>query len=133
MDNSLYKKIEHYVTGLYETLQDDTLVFHNLKHTQNVVDRTKEIAGHYHVNEKEMLILYTTAWFHDTGYLFTDPEKHEAMSVEVMKKFMLDHTNDTELLNEIEQCIMATKSPRDPKNLLQQIICDADKYILFKK
>jgi predicted metal-dependent HD superfamily phosphohydrolase len=133
MDNSLYKKIEHYVTGLYETLQDDTLVFHNLKHTQNVVDRTKEIAGHYHVNEKEMLILYTTAWFHDTGYLFTDPEKHEAMSVEVMKKFMLDHTNDTELLNEIEQCIMATKSPRDPKNLLQQIICDADTYNLGTK
>ena len=133
MDNNLYKKIEHYVTGLYETLQDDTLVFHNLKHTQNVVDRTKEIAGHYHVNEKEMLIVYTTAWFHDTGYLFTDPEKHEEMSVEVMKKFMLDHTNDTELINEIEQCIMATKSPRDPKNLLQQIICDADTYNLGTK
>ena len=71
MDNNLYKKIEHYVTGLYETLQDDTLAFHNLKHTESVVDRTKEIAGHYHVNEKEMLILYTAAWFHDTGYLFT--------------------------------------------------------------
>ncbi|HEY8689286.1 MAG TPA: Pycsar system effector family protein [Chitinophagaceae bacterium] len=133
MDNNLYKKIEHYVTGLYETLQDDTLTFHNLKHTQNVVDRTKEIAGHYHVNEKEMLILYTTAWFHDTGYLFTDPEKHEAMGVEVMKKFMLDHTNDTELINEIDQCIMATRSPRDPKNLLQQIICDADTYNLGTK
>ena len=133
MDNSLFNKIEHYVTGLYETLQDDALTFHNLKHTQNVVERTKEIAGHYHVNEKEMLILYTTAWFHDTGYLFTDPEKHEAMSVEVMKKFMLDHTNDTELLSEIEQCIMATKSPRDPKNLLQQIICDADTYNLGTK
>lgn len=128
MDNNLYKKIENYVTGLYETLQDDTLAFHNLKHTQNVVDRTKEIAGHYHVNEKEMLILYTAAWFHDTGYLFTEPSKHEVMSADVMKKFMLDHTNDTELIKEVEQCIMATKSPRNPTNLLQQIICDADTY-----
>ena len=110
MDNNLYKKIENYVTGLYDTLQDDTLVFHNLKHTQSVVDRTKEIAGHYHVNEKEMLILYTASWFHDTGYLFTEPAKHEAMSADVMKKFMADHTNDTELINEIAQCIMATKS-----------------------
>ena len=133
MDNNLYKKIENYVTGLYDTLQDDTLVFHNLKHTQSVVDRTKEIAGHYHVNEKEMLILYTAAWFHDTGYLFTEPAKHEAMSADVMKKFMFDHTNDTELINEIAQCIMATKSPRDPKNLLQQIICDADTYNLGTK
>lgn len=133
MDNNLYKKIENYVTGLYDTLQDNTLLFHNLKHTQSVVERTKEIAGHYHVNEKEMLILYTASWFHDTGYLFTEPAKHEAMSADVMKKFMADHTNDTELINEIAQCIMATKSPRDPKNLLQQIICDADTYNLGTK
>lgn len=133
MDNNLYKKIEHYVTGLFETLEDDTLIFHNLKHTQNVVDRTKEIAGHYHVNEKEMLILYTAAWFHDTGYLFTEPSKHEVMSADIMRKFMLDHTNDTELINEIEGCIMATKSPRNPTNLLQQIICDADTYNLGTK
>ncbi|MDB5200053.1 MAG: metal-dependent phosphohydrolase sub domain protein [Chitinophagaceae bacterium] len=133
MDNNLYKKIEHYVTGLYETLQDDTLVFHNINHSQSVVDRTKEIAGHYHVNEKEMLILYTSAWFHDTGYLFTEPSKHEVMSADVMKKFMLDHTNDTGLINEIENCIMATKSPRNPANLLQQIICDADTYNLGTK
>jgi len=133
MDNNLYKKIENYVTGLFEKLQDKSLVFHNLKHTQNVVDRTKEIAGHYHVNEKEMLILYTAAWFHDTGYLFTEPVKHEQMSAEVMRKFMLDHTNDLELINEIEGCIMTTKAPRNPANLLQQIICDADTYNLGTK
>lgn len=133
MDNSIYKKIEHYVTGLYDTLQDDNLVFHNIKHTQNVVDRTKEIAGHYHLDEKQMLIVYSAAWFHDTGYLFTEPSKHEAMSAEVMKKFMQDHTNDMELIDEIEQCIMATKSPRNPTNLLQQIICDADTYNLGTK
>ena len=133
MDNNLYKKIENYVTGLYETLQDDTLAFHNLKHTLSVVERTKEIAGHYHVTEKEMLTLYTAAWFHDTGYLFTEPAKHEEMSADVMKKFMNDHTNDAALINEIDQCIMATKGPRNPANLLQQIICDADTYNLGTK
>ncbi len=133
MDNNIYKKIEHYITGLFETLEDKSLVFHNLKHTQNVVDRTKEIAGHYHVNEKEMLVLYAAAWFHDTGYLYTEASKHEEMSVEVMKKFMTDHTNDADLIREIEQCIMATKSPRNPTNLLQQIICDADTYNLGTK
>lgn len=132
MEN-LYKKIEHYVTNLYETLQDETLAFHNLKHTQFVVDRTKEIAGHYHVNEREMLTLFAAAWFHDTGHLFTEPSKHEAMSAEVMKKFMLEHTNDSELIKGIEECIMATKSPRNPANLLQQIICDADTYNLGTK
>ena len=133
MDNNLYKKIESYVTGLFETQHNETLAFHNLKHTQNVVDRTKEIAGHYHVNEKEILTLYTAAWFHDTGHLFTEPAKHEAMSAEIMRKFMQDHTNDAALINNIEQCIMVTKSPRHPANLLQQIICDADTYNLGTK
>ncbi len=132
MDN-LYKKIEHYVTGLYDKLTDETLAFHNLKHTQGVVDRTKEIAGHYHVNEKEMLTVYAAAWFHDTGHLFTEPSKHEVMSVDVMKKFMLDHTNDTDLIQQIANCIMATQSPRNPIGLLQQIICDADTYHLGTK
>jgi HD superfamily phosphodiesterase len=133
MDNNLYKKIEQHVVGLFEKLQNKALVFHNLKHTQNVVDRTKEIAGHYHVDEKQMLILYAAAWFHDTGYLFTDPDKHEVMSAEIMRKFMADHTNDEELITEIEGCIMSTKSPRNPEGLLQQIICDADTYNLGTK
>ncbi len=106
--NNLYKKIEHYVTGLYQKLEDATLVFHNLKHTQGVAARTKEIAGHYHVNEREMFTVYTAAWFHDTGHLFTEPAKHEAMSVEIMKKYITDHTTDVELINDIEQCILAT-------------------------
>jgi len=114
-------------------LEDNTLAFHNLKHTQSVVERTKEIAGHYHVNEREMLILYTAAWFHDTGYLFTEPSRHEEMSAEIMRKYMLDHTNDTELIKAIEGCIIATKPPRSPSNLLEQIICDADTYNLGTK
>ncbi len=132
MDN-LYKKIEHYVSGLYDKHKDKVLAFHNLKHTQMVVGRTKEIAAHYHVNEKEMLTLFAAAWFHDTGYLFTDPAKHEAMSAEIMRKFMLEHTNDTELIDGIEQCILATRQPTKPANLLQQIICDADTYNLGTK
>ena len=134
MDNhNFYKKIENYVTGLFETIEDNTLAFHNLKHTQSVVERTKEIAGHYHVNEKEMLTLFAASWFHDTGHLFTEPSKHEEMGVDVMRKFMLDHTNDTELIDNIEHCILATKPPRHPTDLLQQIICDADTYNLGTK
>lgn len=133
MTSNIYKKIENYVEGLFDKRKDPSLIFHNLKHTQTVVERTKEIAGHYHVSEKEMLILYTAAWFHDTGHLFTDYSKHEQMGVEIMKKFMAEHTDDKELIEEIEKCIMATKSPRDPKNELQKIICDADTYHLGTK
>jgi predicted metal-dependent HD superfamily phosphohydrolase len=127
------KRIEEYVAGLFDQMHSPALIFHNLEHTENVVKRTKEIAGHYNVSEKEMLVLFAAAWFHDTGYLFTEPGKHEEMSCEIMKKFMKDLVPDEESITEIEGCIMATKIPRNPKNLLQEIICDADTYHLGTK
>ena len=126
--NKLYKKIEDYVTGLFEQMSDSTLVFHNLEHTQTVVKRTKEIAGHYKVSENEMLILFAAAWFHDIGHLFTGPSKHEEMSGEIMRKFMTGKVDDEKIIDQIEGCILSTKLPRNPKNVLQQIICDADTY-----
>lgn len=127
------KRIEDYVTGLFGQMHSNALVFHNLEHTEGVVKRTKEIAGHYNVSENDMLILFAASWFHDTGYLFTDPEKHEEMSCEIMKKFMSDLVDDEKSIEAIAGCIMATKSPRDPANLLQEIICDADTYHLGTK
>jgi HD superfamily phosphodiesterase len=126
--NSIYKKVEQYVVDLFEDNKDSTLVFHNLHHTKTVVNRTKEIAGHYNINERDMLVLYIAAWFHDTGHLFTRPVGHEDKSVEIVNAFMQDHFEDEELTQAIDQCILATKAPRSPANLLEEIICDADTY-----
>lgn len=133
MYKHILKKAENYVTELFEKNSNETLVFHNLKHTQDVVNRTEEIAGNYNLTEKEMLIIITAAWFHDAGHLFVEPGKHEQMSAELMKSFLLEQTNDKVLIKEIEQCILATKFPTHPKNLLEQIICDADTYHLGTK
>lgn len=127
------KRIEDYVIGLFSQMHSPALIFHNLDHTEGVVKRTKEIAGHYNVSENDMLILFAAAWFHDTGYLFTEPEKHEEMSVEIMKKFMSDLVEDDQVTAAIEACIMATKSPRNPQTLLEKIICDADTFHLGTK
>ncbi len=39
-DNNLYKKIENYVTALFQNIRDPTLIFHDFQHTQNVVKHT---------------------------------------------------------------------------------------------
>ena len=127
------KRIEDYVTGLFNQMHSPNLAYHNLDHTKAVVKYTQEIAGHYNVSEKEMLILFASAWFHDTGYLFTEPQKHEEMGVDVMKKFMKDIVEDEDMIVQISGCILATKTPNNPRNLLQQIICDADTYNLGTK
>ena len=46
---------------------------------------------------------------------------------------MKDYVEDETSIDQIAGCIMSTKLPRNPKNLLQQIICDADTYHLGTK
>ncbi|MEP6465344.1 MAG: Pycsar system effector family protein [Parafilimonas sp.] len=130
MDNNLiYKQVETYVEHLFEKNYNEKLLYHNLEHTKNVVERSKEIAAHYTITERQMLVLNIAAWFHDTGQLFTKGLKgHEGKGVELMKKFMHETNTDAEVVCEIEDCIMATKVPTNPATLIQEIICDADTY-----
>lgn len=128
MEESIYKKTEAYIRDLFQKMSSADLAFHNLQHTVNVVQHAKEIAAHHELSERDMQVLYIAAWFHDIGYLFTNAEGHEEKSRELARNFMTIHMNDPEMITEVEGCIMSTKYPRQPQNLLQEIICDADTY-----
>ncbi len=124
----IYKKTEQYVTDLFHREQSPHLVFHNLEHTEYVVNKTKEIAGHYELTEKDMLVVFVSAWFHDTGYLFVPAATHEQKSADLMEQFMKEHNGPEDVILEIRECIMVTKRNVQPANLNQQIISDADTY-----
>lgn len=126
MIESLYIKIEKYVRDLFKQNPAPDLKFHNLSHTKNVVKHAMRIAGHCDVSKNETLILNAAAWFHDTGYLFAEPQHHERESCLIMEKFIKDKVKNITIITFIKQCIMATKVPQKPQDLLQCIICDAD-------
>jgi HD-GYP domain-containing protein (c-di-GMP phosphodiesterase class II) len=67
--NALLIDTESYVKGLFKQNNQNNLVFHNLEHTETVVERVHEIAAHYQLPQKELLELSIAAWFHDTGHL----------------------------------------------------------------
>ena len=136
--NTILHKAESFVKDLYNNSNQERLVFHNLDHTLNVVARASEIASNYQLSDRDQLVLYTAAWFHDTGHLYVEPAMHEVKSVDLMKNFFINlGLEDTELISAIECCILATRMPQQPSNLVDQIICDADTYHLgtaaFKK
>ncbi|RYF91637.1 MAG: phosphohydrolase [Chitinophagaceae bacterium] len=125
---AIYKDTEAHITELFENYASDKHRFHNLKHTYNVVERVNEIAGHYELDDREMLILSIAAWFHDAGYLFVEPAMHEVKSVELMQVFLRERGVGDDIINEVAGCILATRAPRNPINQLQEILCDADTY-----
>ena len=124
----IYKKTEDSVKDIFAKNGSPTLTYHNLDHTEYVVNKAKEIAGHYQLSEKDMLILFVSSWFHDVGYLFVAPPKHEEKSVEMLQTFLKEANMEEDVIEQASACIMATKHPRNPQGLLQEIICDADTY-----
>ena len=90
--NALLIDTESYVKGLFKQHNQSNLVFHNLAHTESVVQRVHEIASHYQLPDKELLELTIAAWFHDTGHLVADPAGHEEKSVALMTEFMKNRT-----------------------------------------
>ena len=95
---TLIKCAEEYVKSMYEDHSRSNLIFHNLNHTEKVVMHTREIANYYDLDEKNKIILNIAAWFHDTGYLFTDAAHHEEKSVKLMQDFMKTHAASGEKL-----------------------------------
>lgn len=126
--SEIYKRTEDHVTDLFEHHHPHWLVLHNLHHTQEVVRHVNEIAGHYHLGEDDMLAVYVAAWFHDAGYLFTGHKDHEEKGVSIMRSFLEEFHLPAEIVDKAAACIMATKFPRNPQNLAEEIICDADTY-----
>jgi predicted metal-dependent HD superfamily phosphohydrolase len=126
--NALLLETENYVRGLFKQHNHTNLVFHNLQHTQTVVERVHEIAAHYKLPDKELLESSIAAWFHDTGHLITNPPDHEEKSVALMDEFMRTKTDDGEMINKIAALIRITKFPPSPQSLQEMIICDADTY-----
>ena len=68
----LQDKVEVHVKELFRDYIRPGLIYHNYEHTRYVVEKVNEIAAQYDLTERDLFILETAAWFHDTGYLFSE-------------------------------------------------------------
>ena len=121
--------VKTHVEHLFQTRSDEQLVYHNLNHTEHVIKHAVEIGNHYQLSDRDFFIVQCACWFHDVGYL-DGRDQHEKKGAEAAAIFLRSLEVNEETIQEIQGCIMATKMPQSPKNLLQQIVCDADLYHL---
>jgi len=106
--------------------------FHNFQHTQDVVESVEELANHYALNDQDRFVVLAAAYFHDIGYESGGSEGHEARSAEIAMEFLAGLGVSNEKQDQVKGCILATKMPQAPRNLLEQIVCDADLFHLGK-
>ena len=122
-------QVRAHVASLFHINNDDRLIYHNLLHTEQVVKAVVKIGNHYQLSDEDFFIVSTAAWFHDLGYL-SSLENHEQKGAEQAKEFLEKNNADPGVVQKVLSCIMATKMPQHPENLLEEIVCDADLYHL---
>ena len=101
------------------------LFYHSAEHTMDVLNAAENIGVAEKISDKDMMLLRTAALFHDSGYLFT-AKNHEDNSCRIARFVLPDQGFNEDEINIICDLIMATKMPQSPKNILAEILCDAD-------
>jgi predicted metal-dependent HD superfamily phosphohydrolase len=131
--SSVIAAAQSHVTRQYEQHADPVLVYHNLAHTLQVVQAAEQISAYYRLTEADQLVVLLAAWFHDMGYLLGDRTQHEAAGAEAARSFVTAQQLPESMGQAVADCILATRIPQHPRNLLEQIVCDADLFHLGSK
>lgn len=118
--------LEKFVVKALGTQLSPKLHYHNLSHTQDVVNSALRIAGQEGVHESyDLVLLKTAGYLHDIGFLNTFVE-HEEEGCLIAQAILPDYNYDQEAIDIVCGMIMKTKLPQKPETLLEKILCDSD-------
>jgi len=104
---------------------NDKYLYHDCRHTEDVIRQAQEIAYREGVGQEEIALVKLAALYHDLGFL-VQRANHEAAGVDIFMQEAESSDISTEDKEHIARLILVTKIPQQPKTLLESIICDAD-------
>ncbi|PID91858.1 MAG: guanylate cyclase [Bacteroidetes bacterium] len=120
-----FNDIQEIILDKLERELPSCLYYHNVKHTVDVVTEVELIGWAEGLDDEGILLLKTAALFHDAGHTVSY-EDHEYHGTVLARKMLPAYAYSAEQIDKICEIIMATKLPPAPKDIYQQIICDAD-------
>ncbi len=129
LETDLLDRSKEYVESFLEQNLSDEIFYHDLEHTHEVVKAADEIGRASGLTDDQLETVLIAAWFHDTGY-FKGKINHEKESKNIAEEFLRDQGINEKKVTEVGGCIIATKIPQRPTNLMEEVLCDADLYHL---
>ncbi|MCF2443586.1 DUF5706 domain-containing protein [Dyadobacter sp. CY345] len=126
----ILEEVENFVKSGSNREDSSELPYHNLRHTEDVVNSALKLAKYYKLDDRDFFVVVSAAWFHDCGYYTGEASGHEQRGAEIAATFLTELTVEPEIIMALKGCILATHIPQSPKNLLEEIVCDADLYHL---
>ncbi len=118
-------KIHDDIVSLLKAKLPKHLTYHSLKHTLYVLNRAVYIAEKEGVSGNNLRLLKVAGLCHDIGFIQTHIN-HEEIGCKIVRNHFETYNLTSEEVEQICGMIMATKIPQQPKNLLEEILADAD-------
>lgn len=104
---------------------DERYTYHNIDHTQSVVESAIRFAGAEGLDQRSTMIVATAALLHDIGYV-QGSEDHEERSCSWAIQNLPAFGYDDPAIEIICGIIRSTKVKQSPTDLMSSIVCDAD-------
>ncbi|MBW2961123.1 HD domain-containing protein [Mesonia aestuariivivens] len=123
--NALLEKTKTHCQQLLSESRCKELAFHNSQHTKEVFNSAKKIGAYVNLSEEELEIVLLAALFHDTGNMDCF-KNHESVSAQKASDYLNEIGFEPSKIEKVIKCILATKMPQSPTNILEEVICDAD-------
>ena len=99
--------------------------YHNIGHTLDVFGRTRKIGVSEGISDGDLVDLLFAALFHDTG--FTESYRgNEVIGARIAREWLSARGYPKDRIQKIESVILATVPFSPTKNILEEIIQDAD-------
>ena len=83
------------------------------------------IALKENINEKDTELIKMAAMFHDSGFI-KKYDDNEVIGCKIAKEFLPEFGYSQEEIETICGMILATHTPQNPKNKLEEVLADAD-------
>lgn len=129
ISKELLQEAEEHASYLLEHRLKPGFSYHTIDHTRQVVYACREIGINCNLSAAEIDLLVLAAWFHDLGYL-EKYDGHEEESIKMAEAFFDEKEVNRGLVDDVTSLIEATKMDHVPRNLMEEVIKDADLYNL---
>lgn len=121
-----YRAAKQFIVAKLKSELSERLYYHGLHHTLDVLRVAADLCVSEGVFGRDVILVKTAALFHDSGFITNRHANHEVEGCSLVRQFLPEFDYTPADIGTICDMIMATKIPQSPRNLLEQILCDAD-------
>ena len=126
MRQSNFEHAKAYALQRLERELPAALTYHSLAHTRDdVAPATLWLAAIAGVSGEQRMLLHTAAYYHDIGFVLQRAD-HEMIGARIAAETLPSFGYSPAQIEIIHGMIMATRLPQSPRNLLEQLMADAD-------